>query len=120
MNVQFRTYRNPDLQGSVEFNVVPISSLSTSPSGVWNRWLSLYDKKLIDNVWWHEKFRLEGWKTNLPRMIAMQKQEAVAEAALKKASKVKPGPAPRKPGQAPRKPAPPSNVPSRADNAAIR
>ena len=120
VNVQFRTYRNPDLQGSVEFNVVPISSLSTSPSGVWNRWLSLYDKKLIDNVWWHEKFRLEGWKTNLPRMIAMQKQEAVAEAALKKASKVKPGPAPRKPGQAPRKPAPPSNVPSRADNAAIR
>ena len=88
VQVEFRRYNNNDIQGQVEFNVVPISSLSVSPAGTWNRWMTLLDKKLIDITAWHEKFRIESWKTTLPRMLAQQKQDAAQEAALKKASKV--------------------------------
>lgn len=120
---QFRTYRNADLQGSVEFEVAPISSLSTSPSGTWNKWLQLYDKKLVDAPWWHTKHRLEGWRTQLPRMLAQQKINQAADAAAKAASKAKPGPPGSRPLNHPKNPqtkAPPSHVPSRHQNAAVR
>ncbi len=120
---QFRTYKNADLQGSVEFEITPISSLSTSPSGTWNRWLQLKKEGLVDTPWWHSKFRLEGWRTQLPRMMAQQKINQAADAAAKAASKVKPGPPGSRPLNHPKNPqtkAPPSHVPSRHHNAAIR
>ena len=109
--VKFREYTNPDLQGPVEFGVVPISSLSTSPAGLWNRWMDLYKLHLVDRRWWHQKFRLDGWKTELPRM---ERQDAMA-AQQKAVSKKKPGPAPSKPARSAKKPQPPiSNIPTRA------
>jgi hypothetical protein len=116
---KFKTYKRKDLQGQVEFGIVPISSLSTSPAGTWNRWMTMLDKHLIDDVWWHGKFRVEGWRTELPRMKAEQKKAAVDGAALKALSKAKPGPKGR-PGQPARRPGPRSNVPTRESNAAMR
>ena len=118
--VKFQKYTNADIQGQVEFGIVPISSLSTSPSSAWNKWLTLYDKKLVDRRWWHEHERLPGYKTELPRMEKTEEKQAMEQAAAK--DKSKPGPAPKRPpGPAHRaKPAPPSNLPSRADNAAVR
>lgn len=117
VELQFKKYTNADLQGAVEFSVVPISSLSTSPAGAWNRWMDLYKSSLVDRKWWHQKFRLEGWKTELPRM----EREMAAAAAAKAASKKKPGPAPKAPTRQARKTqAPVSHVPTRAQNAAIR
>ena len=40
VSVQFKTYTNLDIQGQIEFKVVPISSLSTSPAAVAAKWLS--------------------------------------------------------------------------------
>ena len=120
VEVKFRSYSRADLQGAVEFGIVPISSLSTSPAGAWNRWMDMYQKHLIDRQWWHEKFRIEGWRTNLPRMSQQEAQDAAREAAAKQMSKAKPGPAPTRPARARRKPAPPSNVPSRQANAMMR
>ena len=120
VEVQFRRYRNQDIQGQVEFNIVPISSLSTSPAGTWNRWMTLFDKKLVDFQWWHDKHRLEGFKSEVPRILAQQKQDAMQEAAIKRASKVggsKSNPA-RSAAQSRR--APPSNLPSRGENSMIR
>jgi hypothetical protein len=118
--VSFRRYKNEDLRGQVEFKIVPISSLSTSPSGVWNRWMTLVDKHLIDQTWWHKKFKLEGWRTELPRMLKQQEQDAKLQAMAKQSGK--PGPAPSSPArQAHRKRQPPSsNLPSRRDNAMVR
>jgi hypothetical protein len=119
VEVQFRDYNNPDLQGPVEFNIVPISSLSTSPAGAWNRWMMMYDKHLIDRQWWHQKFRIEGWKTELPRMMVQEKQDQAAENAAKE--KGKPGPSKSKPARSARKsPAPKSHVPSAAANSSVR
>jgi hypothetical protein len=120
---KFRTYKNADLQGSVEFEVTPISSLSTSPSGTWNRWLQLKKEGLVDTPWWHSKFRLEGWRTQLPRMMQQQKINQAADAAAKAASKVKPGPPGSRPLNHPKNQqtkAPPSHVPSRHQNASVR
>lgn len=125
---KFRTYKNADLQGSVGFEITPISSLSTSPSGTWNRWLQLKKEGLVDPPWWHSKFRLEGWRTQLPRMMQQQKINQAADAAAKAASKVKPGQ--HKPGPPGSRPlnhpknqqtkAPPNHNPSRHDNASVR
>ena len=85
--------------------------------------MMLYDKHLIDEIWWHSKFRIEGWRSELPRMLAARKAEAAQEAALKSASKAKPGPSARSNSgrQAARnRQAPPSNIPSRSANAAVR
>lgn len=119
VSVQFRRYKNADLQGQVEFKIVPISSLSTSPAGTWNKWMSLIEKKLIDVPWWHSKFRIEGWKTELPRMLAQQKKDAADEAKLKAASK---GPAPKSQSRqaAQNRRAPASSIPSREENSRMR
>jgi len=120
VSVQFRKYSNADIQGQVEFGVVPISSLSTSPAGTWNKWMTLLDKKLVDPVWWHSKFRIEGYKSELPRMLKQQKQDADAEAALKKASKVGGNrTSPAKQASRRRLP-PPSQSPTREENARVR
>lgn len=118
--VQFRNYTAADLQGQVEFSIVPISSLSTSPAGLWNKWMTMYDKHLIDRRWWHSKQRIEGYKTELPRMEKQEARDAELAAAAKQ--KAKPGPAPLKPGSKAHraKKPPPSNLPTRADNAFIR
>ena len=125
VRAQFRSYKKADLQGQVEFGVVPISSLSTSPAGTWNRFMTLYDKHLIDEIWWHRNFRINGWRTELPRMLAARKAEGERDAALKAASKAKPGPAPRTNSgreQIRRRQAgaSPSQVPSAVENAAVR
>ena len=122
VDVQFRSYAKADLQGQVEFGVVPISSLSTSPAGTWNRFMDLYSKHLIDRRWWHQKFRIEGWRTELPRMEKQEKEDAMAAAAAKQAGK--PGPAPRSTStnrsRNAKQQAPASHVPSRTQNAAVR
>ncbi|GAC1496146.1 MAG: hypothetical protein NVS1B2_15960 [Vulcanimicrobiaceae bacterium] len=119
VETQFRTYGKADLQGAVEFGIVPISSLSTSPAGAWNRFMDMYAKHLIDRRWWHSKFRIEGWRTELPRMEASEAKRAAAEMAMKE--KGKPGPAgQRKPGQGQRRPSRPSNIPTREANASVR
>jgi hypothetical protein len=118
---KFRHYSNPDLQGTVEFGVVPISSLSTSPAGTWNRYMSLYDKKLIDDIWFHRKFRIEGWRSELPRMLKQRQANQAVDAAAKHASKVKPGPKGSRPPNHPQNnKAPASNVPSRLQNSSVR
>lgn len=118
--VQFREYCNADLQGQVEFNIVPISSLSTSPASTWNKWLTLYDKHLVDRRWWHEHERLPGWRTELPRMEKNEQREMQMQAEAK--DKSKPGPAPKSPPSRARrgKAAPPSQLPSREQLAAVR
>lgn len=93
IEAQFRTYTSKDLQGAVEFKIVPVSSLSTSPASVWAKWMELYKTHLIDRRWWHEKNRIEGYRTEVPRM---EKQEAMdAEQAAIAKDKAKPGPAPK-------------------------
>ena len=37
VNVEWRSYTKAQLQGQVDFKVIPISSLSTSPASTWNR-----------------------------------------------------------------------------------
>jgi hypothetical protein len=124
VNVQFRQYTNADLQGQVEFGVVPISSLSTSPAGAWNRWQDMYAKHLVDRRWWHSKFRIEGWRTELPRMELQEQKDKQDEAATKAAGKSKPGPAPKTTPRNGRRAKPPSapatHTPSRQQNAAVR
>lgn len=122
VSVQFKEYRNLDLQGQVEFGVIPISSLSTSPQGLWNRWMKLKEVGLVDDIWWHEKFRLEGWKSQLPRMLKQREEDAKKEAAAKAASKAKPGPAPRNQARsaAQSRRAPASTMPGREANAMVR
>ena len=108
--VQFKSYRRSQLQGQVEFGMVPVSSLSTSPASAWNKWMTMYDKHLVDRRWWHDKQRIEGWRTELPRMEAVEKQEMAMQAK----DKSKPGPSPKtapsrahrgKPGKSPSPPA---------------
>jgi hypothetical protein len=72
VEVQFRTFMPWELQGPVEFGVVPDSSLSTSPSGMWNRYIQLWDKKLIDPIAFHEKFQIDDWQGIVHRLMAMQ------------------------------------------------
>lgn len=117
VQVEFRNYKNADLQGLVDFQVVPISSLSVSPSGTWNRWLTLKDKGIIDLIAWHEKNRIEGWKTTLPRMLAQQKIDMAQATAAKAASKGG-GSGAKSAAQSKRGPA--SQLPSRQQNAAVR
>ena len=117
VSVQFKKYTNVDIQGQVEFSVIPVSSLSVSPAGLWNKWLGLYKERLIDEQWFHQKMRIEGWKTELPRMLKQKANDAAADAALKKASKV----GGTKKASAPRQSQPPpSTLPTREQNAAIR
>ncbi|MGB8965740.1 MAG: hypothetical protein WCB99_08880 [Candidatus Cybelea sp.] len=96
VEAQFRQYTNTDLQGAVEFKIVPVSSLSTSPASVWSKWMELYKSHLIDRRWWHEKNRIEGYRTELPRL---EKQEAMdaeqAAIAKDKEKSSKPGPQPK-------------------------
>ena len=119
---KFRHYSNPDLQGTVEFGVVPISSLSTSPAGTWNRYMSLYDKKLIDDIWFHRRVRASrGGVPELPRMLKQRQANQAVDAAAKHASKVKPGPKGSRPPNHPQNnKAPASNVPSRLQNSSVR
>ena len=115
--VQFRNFTKADLQGNVEFSIVPVSSLSTSPGAIWNKWMTCLDHGLVDRAWWMKQFRLPGWKVELPRMEAAEARKAAMEAATKGK---KTGP-PSKPGKGRKRPAaPPSHLPSRLDNAAVR
>lgn len=118
--IDWQTYGKKDLQGSVEFGVVPISSLSTSPAGIWNKWMQLYKDHLVDRRWWHDKMRIEGWRTELPRMERQEAADKAQELAAK--SKGKPGPAPSSSPTKRRKAAQPptSNVPTPQQNAAVR
>jgi hypothetical protein len=112
--VRFQNYVNADLKGQVEFEVVPDSSLSTSPSGMWNRYMSLWDKKLIDLQSFHEKFELDNWRLIVQRLQAMQ-------AASGGGPKKKPGPAPSGGSRRAARPAAPSSqMPSRLDLNASR
>lgn len=125
VRAQFRSYAKADLQGPVEFGVVPISSLSTSPAGTWNRFMMLYDKHLIDEIWWHRNFRINGWRSELPRMLAARKAEGERDAALKAASKAKPGPAQklnsgRQQTRQRQAGASPSQIPNRGADASVR
>ena len=90
VSVQFKSYTNIDIQGQVEFKVVPVSSLSTSPGAVAAKWLKFKELNLVDDLWWHRHERLPGWKTEVPRMLKQRQQDAAAGAALKSASKTKP------------------------------
>lgn len=92
VEAQFRKYTNNDLLGAVEFKIVPVSSLSTSPASVWAKWMELYNSHLIDRRWWHEKNRIEGYRTELPRMEKQEAMDAEQQAIAK--DKSKPGPTP--------------------------
>ena len=116
---EFRSYNPQDIQGQVDFRVIPISSLSVSPSGKWNRYLTLKDKGLIDDIWWHETFRIEGWKSQLPRLLKQKAQDAAMEAAAKKASKVGGNKSISRSAAQSRR-GPPTQLPSRGDLAATR
>lgn len=111
--ITFLKYAREQLQGVVEYGVVPDSSLSSSPAGMWNRYATMYDKHLIDQQAFLEKFQIDDWRKILDRMRAAQMAAAQA--------KGKPGPAPSRP---PRSGARPknqkSNVPSRLQNNAAR
>lgn len=116
--VKFTKYTNVDLQGQIEFKVEPISSLSTSPANAWNKWLTMLDKGLVDKVWWHSQQRINGYKTQLPRMLKQEAAAAAQDAALKKASKVN---GTKSANTAPkRKQPPPSNAPTRQEVASAR
>jgi hypothetical protein len=95
VEAQFRKYTNKDLRGAVEFKIVPVSSLSTSPASAWSKWMELYSSHLIDRRWWHEKNRIEGYRTELPRMEKQEAMDAEQQAIAK--DKSKPGPAPNGP-----------------------
>lgn len=97
VSVTFKNYTNLDIQGQIEFKVVPISSLSTSPAAVAAKWIKFKELNLIDDIWWHRHTRLPGWKTEVPRMLKQRAEDAKAAAALdaakKSAGKAKPAPA---------------------------
>jgi hypothetical protein len=93
VEAQFRKYTNAELQGAVEFKIVPVSSLSTSPASAWSKWMELYKEHLIDRRWWHEKNRIEGYRTELPRLEKQEAMDAEQQAIAK--DKGKPGPAPK-------------------------
>jgi hypothetical protein len=118
--LDWQEYGKKDLQGSVEFGVVPISSLSSSPAGLWNKWMQMYDKHLIDRRWWHDKQRIEGYRTELPRMERQEAADKAQEMAAK--AKGKPGPPPKStPTQRRKAPNAPGNAtPTRRENAAVR
>ena len=83
VSVKFKTYTNLDIQGQIEFKVVPISSLSTSPAAVASKWLKFYGVGLIvDKLYWHRHERLPGFKTEVPRMLKQDEQNAAKAAAL--------------------------------------
>jgi hypothetical protein len=93
VGVRFQKYTSADLQGQVDFAIEPISSLSVSPASVWQKWLTLYDKHLVDRRWWHDHSRIAGYRTELPRMEKQEAADKAAEAASKdKSSPKKPGP----------------------------
>lgn len=118
VEAQFRNYTNKDLQGQVEFKIVPVSSLSTSPASVWAKWMELYNAHLIDRRWWHEKNRIEGYRTELPRV---EKQEAMdAEQQAIAHDKSKPGPQPRTTPSRTRRKRPVPGTSSRGELSAIR
>lgn len=111
--VKFRRYSAADIQGVVEFGIVPDSSLSTSPAGMFNRYLQLYDKRLIDQQAVLEKIRIDGYRQILARMQAAQARAVAA--------KMKPGPKPQdRPRVAKRPQAPQSQLPTREANSAVR
>lgn len=113
VEVQFRAYKPEQLQGKVEFNIVPDSSLSTSPVGMYNRYMDMLKAKLIDPISWHEHFRIENWRTIVKRLAAMQ--------AAQSAGGGKSGPKPRQArAQSTGRAAPPSNIPSAERNAIMR
>ena len=107
VETKFRFYKNADLQGSVEFNIVPISSLSTSPAAIWAKWMDLYQKHIIDRRWFIDKFQLEGWRTELPRLEKQEALEAKQQADAKQQGK--PGPAASKTPSAARRKRPANN-----------
>jgi hypothetical protein len=114
VEVQFKSYSKAMLQGPVEFSVVPDSSLSVSPVGMWNRYVTLWDKKLIDLQGFHEKMQLDDWRNIVKRMAAMQ--------MVQQQMKGKPGPKPQPTGARNQRsaPAPQNNNPSAIKNSMVR
>lgn len=120
IEAQFREYTNNDLRGAVEFKIAPVSSLSTSPASVWAKWQELYKAHLIDRRWWHEKNRIEGYRTELPRMEKQEAMDAEEQAIAK--DKSKPGPQPKStPSRSRRKRPPPGgDQPTRGELSMMR
>ena len=112
--IKFTPYTREELQGPVQFSIVPVSSLSTSPAGMWNRYMALFKDHLIDAQAFHEKFKLEGYRQILARM----KAEASAKANAKQKPGPKPGPGAQRTAR--KGPQQRSNLPSRAANSAVR
>ena len=110
---QFTEYKNEDLQGPIDFGVVPDSSLSVSPAGIKNLYIKLFELHVIDAQAVLEKFDIDDWREILKRV---QQQQALAAAA-----KGKPGPRPKTNLRAPqRRAAPPNPSGTHADVAAMR
>lgn len=112
--VEWDFYTKAMLSGRIELSVTPDSSLATSPAGMFNKLMTLLDKKVVDPQYVGEKLNLDDFQEVLLRMRA--------EAALAAQAKKKPGP---KPGAAATKegraaPPPTSHVPTRAAMAAVR
>jgi hypothetical protein len=55
--------------------------------------MELYKEHIIDRRWWHEKNRIEGYRTELPRMEKQEAMNAEEQAIAKDRSK--PGPQPK-------------------------
>lgn len=113
--VSWTHYSNAMLQGPIEFEIVADSSLSTSPSGMFNKLMTLFDKKIVDQQYVVDKLNLEDGDAVVKRM----KAEAMMQAQMKK----KPGPKPKSdaPSAARRANQPPtSHLPSARANAAVR
>ncbi len=116
VQTRFTEYKQADIQGRVEFTIVPDSSMSVSPAGLKNFYLMLYDKHIVDQQAVLDKLKIDDGELILNRM-----QKAAAAAAQQKAaSKAKPGPAPRPGGGSKGTPSPPSQIPSRKQNAGVR
>lgn len=114
VEIRWEHYDRSMIQGRVEVKITPDSTLSTSPAGLFNKLITLLDKKVIDQQYVLEKLNLEDGREVLLRMRA--------QAALQSEMKKKPGPKPKPAAQkeARAKPAPPSHGPTPASLAAVR
>lgn len=111
VEIQFTKFTNAELQGPLEFSVVPDSSLSVSPAGVRSLYLQLFDKHIVDQQAVLEKLNIDDMNQIMKRM-----QTAAAAAAQ---AKKKPGPKPKgKPQAQPTQN--PSQVPGRQQVSALR
>lgn len=112
--VEWDFYTKAMISGRLELSITPDSSLATSPAGMFNKLMTLLDKKVVDVQYVGEKLNLDDFTEVMLRMRA--------EAMLAAQAKKKPGP---KTGAAAGKEARPTaaptrHVPTQAQNAAVR